>query len=286
MEFQSPGAILFHLGPMTVRWYGIMVALGFLAATSAATRLAKRWEIEFAGTPGAVVPCFEDKIINLALLCFIGGIIGARLYFVALSWPQFSANPSEIFFSAREGFSIRGLSIHGGIIGALIVGLTYCWRTKLPILTCCDLMASVVPLGQAIGRWGNFFNSEAFGRPVPEHFPLKLFIPPDQRPLLFSNFEFFHPTFLYECVWDLALFLILFNYAADRLRKYPGLNSCVYLAGYSIGRLLIEPIRVDSIMFAPLGLPTPSLVSGISLAIALIGMLVILVRNRRKPAPQ
>jgi phosphatidylglycerol:prolipoprotein diacylglycerol transferase len=283
MEFQSPGAILFHLGPLTVRWYGIMVALGFLAATSAATRLAKRWEMAPGQGSCPFVDGFEDKIVNLALLCFIGGIIGARLYFVALSWPQFASNPSEIFFSAREGFSIRGLSIHGGIIGALIVGLTYCWRTKLPFLTSCDVIAACLPLGQAIGRWGNFFNSEAFGRPVPDHFPLKLFIPPDQRPLLFSNFQFFHPTFLYESLWDLALFLILFKYAADKLRKYPGLTSCVYLAGYSIGRLLIEPIRVDSIMFAP-GLPTPSLVSGLSLIIALIGMLIILMRNRARSA--
>jgi phosphatidylglycerol:prolipoprotein diacylglycerol transferase len=271
-----------------------MVALGFLAATSAATRLAKRWE--YAQSKGAegencslsggkTLTGFEDKIVNLALLCFVGGIIGARLYFVALSWPQFANNPSEILFSAKEGLSIRGLSIHGGIIGALIVAMTYCWRVGLPLLTSCDLIATALPLGQAIGRWGNFFNSEAFGRPVSEHFPLKLFIPPDQRPILFSNFEYFHPTFLYESIWDLALFLILYNYAADKLRKYPGLTACVYLAGYSIGRLLIEPIRVDSIMLAS-GMPVPIVASGIMLAIALMGMLIILMRNRARPAQQ
>jgi phosphatidylglycerol:prolipoprotein diacylglycerol transferase len=272
--FQSPGSVLFKIGPLTIRWYGIMIALGFLAATSAATRLAKRWEID------------ADKILNLALFCFIGGIVGARLYYVALMWTEFSQHPLEIFFSSTEGFSIRGLSIHGGILGALVVGLIYCRRVKIPFWSSCDVIATALPLGQGIGRWGNFFNSEAFGKPVSEHFPLQLFIPQDQRPMLFRNFEYFHPTFLYECAWDLMLFAVLYFYAADKLKRFPGLTFFVYVAGYSIGRLMIEPLRTDSIMVASTTLPWPILVSALMLAVALVGIAFILFKHRKQQAPQ
>jgi phosphatidylglycerol:prolipoprotein diacylglycerol transferase len=269
MYLESPGAILIKLGPLTIRWYGIMIALGFLTATAAATRLAKRWNID------------SEKIVNLALACFVGGIIGARLYFVALSWPSFQGHLSEILFSPTEGLSIRGLSIHGGIFGALAVGLLYCRRVKLPLLRSCDLVSAALPLGQAIGRWGNFFNSEAFGRPVDSSFPLKLFIPRQQRPQIFEPFDYFHPTFLYESAWDLALFLLLYFVAARKLERLPGLTFCLYIGGYSIGRLLIEPLRTDSIMMPGLLLPAPSIISALLLAASLIGGAIILVRNNK-----
>src|ERR1700722_2380678 len=103
MYLQSPGAVLFQLGPITIRWYGIMMACGFGAASYAATKLAKKMGID------------GDKVVNLALCCFIGGVIGARLYYVALNWATFSNHLSEIIISPSEGLSIRGLSIHGGI---------------------------------------------------------------------------------------------------------------------------------------------------------------------------
>jgi len=271
MNLQSPGAVLAKIGPLTIRWYGIMVALGFLASTYASTRLAKRWNID------------SEKIVNLALIAFVGGIVGARLYFVALSWPSFQHNLSEIFFSPTEGFSIRGLSIHGGMIGATICGLFYCWKAKLPVLQCCDLVSSTLPLGQAIGRWGNFFNSEAFGRPVGEDFPLRLYIPHEQRPMAFERAEYFHPTFLYECVWNLILFGLLYFVAAEKLQKYRGLTFCLYIAGYSLGRLLIEPLRTDSIMMPGMMIPAPSIVSAIMLAVAIVlgGIVIFINRNKR-----
>ncbi|HEY9784713.1 MAG TPA: prolipoprotein diacylglyceryl transferase family protein, partial [Candidatus Obscuribacterales bacterium] len=138
----------------------------------------------------------------------------------------------------------------------------------------CDLLGSSMPLAQSIGRWGNFFNSEAFGKPVSESFPLRLYIPPENRPSTFSTADFFHPTFLYESVWDLLLFVICYFALADRLRNYPGVTFCLYIGGYSIGRLLIEPLRTDSLM--AFGIPAPMLASALMLGIAMVGLLVLL----------
>lgn len=268
MYLQSPGTEILKLGPLTIRWYGLMIALGFLAATYAATKLSKRWEID------------PEKIVNLALVCFLSGIIGARLYFVALSWPHYSSHLSEIFFSSTEGFSIRGLSIHGGIFGAILAGLIYCRREKLPFFRSCDIIASCLPLGQAIGRWGNFFNSEAFGRPVDASFPLKLFIPRNARPAQYERFEFFHPTFLYECVWDLGLFALLYFVIARRFPQYHGLTFFIYIGGYSLGRLIIESLRTDSIMVPGTMIPAPTAMSIALMAVSLMGAIFVLSKNR------
>lgn len=266
---QSPGAVFFSIGPITLRWYGIMIALGFLSATFAVTKLARRWGID------------GDKVVNLMLTCFIGGIIGARLYFVALSWGYFSLHPTEILMTWSEGFSIRGLSIHGGMIGSIIAGILYCRHAKLPFWTCCDMMAAVVPLAQAIGRWGNFFNSEAFGKPVPADFPIKLFIPRSSRPPFYISADFFHPTFLYESMWDLWLFGLLYFALSDRFKKYPGLLFFTYLAVYSLGRFLIEPLRTDSIMVG--GMAAPEVVSAGLIVIGTIGAIVMWKRPRTVP---
>jgi phosphatidylglycerol:prolipoprotein diacylglycerol transferase len=273
MNLQSPGPVLFQLGPLTIRWYGIMMAAGFGAASFAATKLAKKLDID------------GEKVVNLALYCFIAGVIGARLYYVALNWPFFSNHLSEILISPSEGLSIRGLSIHGGIFGALIAGLIYCRKVNLPFLRSCDLVASVLPLGQAIGRWGNFFNSEAFGRPVDDSFPLKLFIPAQQRPLAFQGSEYFHPTFLYESIWDFLLFLVLYFVAPRQLQGYPGLTFFLYVAGYSVGRLVIEPLRTDSIMMPGMAIPAPTLISAVLLGCAVAGAGAILHRHRQATSP-
>jgi len=257
--FQSPGAILVKLGPLTIRWYGLMIALGFLSAAHAASRLARRWGLD------------PDRVVNMALVAFIGGILGARLYFVALSWDYFSVHPEEIIAIWKGGGSI-----HGGVIGGLVAGSIYCRMNRMPLLTCWDIGGVVTALGQAIGRWGNFFNSEAFGRPVPPDFPLKLFIPPEARPASYENVDYFHPTFLYESIWDLTVFAVLYFVVADKLKPFPGMCFLLYLASYSVGRLLIEPLRTDSIFM--FGMPAPIIVSALSLVVAVIGMLILYLK--------
>jgi phosphatidylglycerol:prolipoprotein diacylglycerol transferase len=253
------------LGSFTIRWYGLMIACGFLLASWAASKLAPKRNIDV------------DKLLNTALVVFIGGIIGARLYFVALSWPTFAQHPSEIF-----QIWLGGLSIHGGIIGGTMCGYFYSRYNKVPFPEGCDIAGACVPLAQSIGRWGNFFNSEAFGRPVGSEFPLKLFIPPESRPAGFLNVDYFQPTFLYESVWDLCIFLILYFVLFDKLKNYPGMTFLTYLLLYSIGRALIEPLRTDSIMVG--GMAAPLVVSWLLVFVSAVGMLALYQHYRRKPA--
>lgn len=268
----SPGAIALqfgpialpngaHLGPIVIRYYGVMIAIGFLIATWFATNLAKKRDID------------ADKLLNGALLSFIGGIVGARLYFVALSWPSFANHPEEILATW-----LGGLSIHGGIIGAVITGWIYCKISKLDFLPALDVCACVVPLAQAVGRWGNFFNSEAFGKPVPDDYPLRLFIPPNSRPAGYENSSYFHATFLYESIWDLGIFLLLYFFLSERLRKWPGMTFLAYLLLYSIGRFLIEPLRLDSIMVS--GMAAPEVVSGAIIVGSALAMIALWLKHR------
>jgi len=259
--FQSPGPILVHLGPLAIRWYGLAIAGGFLASVYAAVRLARRWGID------------SDKIVNGGLVAFIGGIVGARLYFVALSWPYFSLHPWEILATWHGG-----LSIHGGLAGGLAAGVIYCLWVKLPVLTACDIAGCVIGLGQAIGRWGNFFNNEAFGRPVPLNFPLKLYIPEEFRPLAYQNVEYFHAAFLYEAIWDATVFALLYFLLADRLKDKPGMLFLLYVAGYSTGRLIIEPIRTDSII--AFNIPVPVIASLVLIVVSLAGLAYLTIRYR------
>lgn len=270
MIFQSPGAIICKIGSVTVRWYGIMIAIGFVCGTMMATRLAKVWNLD------------HEKIVNGALLAFIGGVAGGRLYYVAITWDYFRHHPSEIIATWNGG-----MSIHGGLIGGFITAALYCYFAKLPVLKVLDLGGCTLPLAQAIGRWGNFFNSEAFGAPVGNEFPLRLYIPKENRPFPFSLNEYFHPTFLYECVWNLLLFSLLYYVLSKKLSKYPGMLFLVYIAGYSIGRLLIEPLRLDSIMAGSTRIPM--LASGIGLGISLLLMACTMMyykRNRKNEAVQ
>ncbi len=254
MIFSSPTitGILFQLGPVTVRFYGLMIALGALAAIACASSMATKRGLD------------DQKLVNCALSSFIGAIVGARLYYVALSWSNYANNLADIAATWHGG-----MSLHGGIIGAFIGCLLYCKISKTKFWPFCDVITTSVPLAQSIGRWGNFFNSEAFGKPVGDDFPLKLFIPIDKRPMEYHSSSYFHPTFLYEAVWDLGLFLLLYFVLANRLKKYDGMAFFVYIAIYSIGRLLIEPIRSDSIMAGTI--PFPMIASAVGLALGIVG---------------
>ncbi len=262
MIFGSPGAIFLQLGPLTIRWYGVMIALGALAAISCATVMAKRRGLD------------EQKLVNCALSSFVGAIIGARLYYVALTWSSFANNLFEIVATWHGG-----MSLHGGVIGAFLGCIIYCKVSKTKFWPFCDILTASVPLAQSIGRWGNFFNSEAFGRPVGDDFPLKLFIPEDRRPFQFHSSNYFHPTFLYESIWDLALFVLLYFFLANRLKNYDGMTFFVYLALYSVGRLLIEPMRTDSIMAGTI--PFPIIASAVALIIGLIGIIFVYLKNKK-----
>ncbi len=267
---KSPGPIFLHLGSITVRWYGIMIATGFLCAAYFADRLARRWGLD------------AEKMVNLSLIAFLGGVLGARLYFVALNLQSYLQRPQDILATW-----LGGMSIHGGILGGFLVGVICARYMKLQnIRRYADIFGVVIPLGQAIGRWGNFFNSEAFGSPVPASFPLALYIPPEMRPAKYANVEFFHPAFLYESVWDLGIFLLLYFWGADRLKKYPGVCFLVYIALYSLGRLLIEPMRTDSIMAGEVAIPIVASIVCLVGSLAVIPVMVNKAKHEIALAPE
>lgn len=266
MEFHSPGPIICYLGDMPFRWYGVLMTLGFAAAAFVTARLGVKegWS--------------ENKLLLSSLVGFLGGLTGGRLYYVACQWSYFSEHPWHIL-ATWEG----GMSIHGGIIGGFLAGILFGKMIGLPALRLMDWAGCGTVLAQAIGRWGNFFNSEAFGKPVGDDFLLKLFIPLNHRPDGFTEFSYFHPTFLYEATINLGIFLLLYFYLIKRFKNYPGVCFFVYKAIYSVGRLLIEPMRLDSIMTTN-QIPIPIIASAVELvaSMLIIALLVFYHNAQRK----
>ena len=192
-----------------------------------------------------------DHIWNGLMLCIILGVIGARLYHVLTPPPSMAAigieSPLDYFRNPYQLFNLRngGLGIYGGLAGGLLGLLIYTRRQKLSLLAWSDLAAIAVALGQAIGRWGNFFNQELYGRPTS--LPWAVHIDSAYRLPGFESVARFHPAFLYEALWNLATFLLLYRLAtryASRVR--PGELTAVYLIAYAIGRTLLEFVRLDS----------------------------------------
>jgi phosphatidylglycerol:prolipoprotein diacylglycerol transferase len=248
----SPGAIAFQIGPIVVRWYGILMATAIVVGLWLAHREAKR-----KGLPA-------DDLISAGQWAILAGLIGARLYEVAFNWDYYGQYPSKII-AVWEG----GLAIHGGLIVGTLVGAWLAARWRLPVLTALDVAAPSLAIGQAIGRWGNFFNEEAFGRPT--NLPWKLYISPPHRPPGYTQYDYFHPTFLYESLWDLGVFIILVLVLRRRFDHRPGALFFAYLGLYSLGRFAIEGLRLDSFWVGSLRVPQLASVAG--LVIAVIGLL-------------
>ncbi len=189
-QFTSPGPLLLEWGPFSIRWYGFLIASAVLIGVTIAQSLASRRGVN------------PDLLSDLALWLVIASIPSARLYYVAFQWPEYAQHPDQIIAIWKGG-----IAIHGAVLGGLVASLLFARIRRVPFWQLADLVAPSLILGQAIGRWGNFFNSEAFGRPTD--LPWKLYIPLERRPPGYEGFEYFHPTFLYESLWDLMVFSIL-----------------------------------------------------------------------------
>jgi phosphatidylglycerol:prolipoprotein diacylglycerol transferase len=254
----------------------LLIALAVLAGLVLATRLGKARGIEAA------------LIADLLPLLVLGAVIGARVYYVALEWRQYAANPIEVLAIWRGG-----IAIHGALIGGTLTTILYCRWRRQPFWPLLDVLVPAVALGQAIGRWGNFFNSEAFG--VPTDLPWKLRIPAANRPPEFLEHLYFHPTFLYESLWNVGvclLLLVLFRQASrGRIQLPAGALSCVYLMAYSSGRVWIEGLRIDPLClfaeppFCEGGLRMAQLVSLLLIAMGGLGLWWLLGRRRALPDP-
>ena len=223
----------------------------------------------------------------LPVLVF-GAVIGARLYYVLLEWRQYSSDWLGALAIWRGG-----IAIHGALIGGTLATVLFCRWRRQRFWSLLDVLVPAVALGQAIGRWGNFFNSEAFG--LPTDLPWRLKIPAANRPPEFLDQLYFHPTFLYESIWNvgvLVLLLVLFRLASrGRINLPAGALSCVYLMAYSAGRFWIEGLRIDPLClfaqppFCEGGIRMAQLVSLLLIALGATGLWWLLARRRPLPDP-
>ncbi|MFZ9462834.1 MAG: prolipoprotein diacylglyceryl transferase [Vulcanococcus sp.] len=274
--FTSPGPLLFQLGPFSLRWYGLLIAVAVLLGLLLATRLGRQRGIEPA------------LIADLLPILVLAAVIGARTYYVLFEWRQYQLNWLDALAIWRGG-----IAIHGALIGGSLAVIVYARWRRIPFWSLRDVLVPSVALGQAIGRWGNFFNSEAFG--LPTDLPWKLTIPFANRPNEFLDQATFHPTFLYESLWNLGvlvLLLLLFRRASlGKLNLPAGALSCVYLLSYSTGRLWIEGLRIDPLCligtppFCTGGLRMAQLMSLVLMAIGGFGLWWLYGRHRALPDP-
>ena len=265
MQFTSPGAVLVQIGPITIRWYGLLIASAVLIGINLSQYLAKRRQVD------------PDLLGDLIIWLIIGAIPAARLYYVIFEWSKYSQHP-ETIIRIWEG----GIAIHGAIIGGAIAALIFARVKDISFWQLADLVAPSLILGQAIGRWGNFFNSEAFGSPT--NLPWKLYIQPQYRPAQFADIAYFHPTFLYESLWNLMVFgllMTLFFRGWQGKQLKTGTLFLVYLVAYSLGRLWIEGLRTDSLMLG--WLKMAQVVSLVCISLGLAGLAWLYIYQRSLP---
>ena len=217
--------VALSIGNLDIYWYGVIIAVGFGLGL---------WVYLSHNRTCGIHP---DEGLDVILWAMVGAIVGARAYYVAFQWDNYKDNLKEIF-NLRGG----GLAIYGGIIGALIVAFIVCRIKKLPMLPVADAACPGVMLGQAIGRWGNFFNREAHGGVTDSFLRMGL--------IENGQLQYFHPTFLYESVWNVVGFVLL--HFLSKKRKYDGEVFLGYVAWYGLGRAIIEGLRTDSLYIGPL----------------------------------
>lgn len=240
--------IAFEVFGIAVRWYGILISSGMIIGTLLALREAKRLGLD------------ENLIIDFILVMIPSAIIGARLYYVIFNWSYYNGDIIRMI-NIREG----GLAIHGGVIGGIVAGIVYTRVKKIDFWQLADIIAPSLILGQSIGRWGNFINQEAHGGPTD--LPWGIMVDGVKV----------HPTFLYESIWDFAVFIFLMNYR--KKKNFNGELFYIYLILYSVGRFFIEGLRTDSLMMGPLRVAQ-------ALSLTLILVFGFLLFSKRKKGKQ
>lgn len=231
--------VAFSIGDLPVYWYGILIALGFILAILYVSRRAKEFGVD------------ADRMLDVILGGAIGGIVGARAYYVILQWDYYGQNLSQIF-NTRSG----GMAIYGGLIGGVLIGLLMCKIRRVKFMPALDLVVGGFLIGQGIGRWGNFVNIEAFGANTSLPWGMSSSVITDYLTQHEAELEAIgmdidpnmpvHPTFLYESLWCLLGFAFIAWYT--RRRKFDGELTLLYMMWYGAGRAVIEGLRTDSLM--------------------------------------
>lgn len=252
--------VAFNIFGIDVMWYGVLISSGVIIALLLSQYTSKIKGVDY------------DEVLNIFLITFPIAIIGARLYYVIFEFNNYYKYNLGDIFNIRQG----GLAIHGGLIAAILVVYIYSKKKGLKLGNLMDLAVPCIILAQAIGRWGNFFNQEAHGGAVSAEFISKFpqFI---QNGMLIDGI-YYHPTFLYESVWNLIVFAILF-YMLHKIKE-SGVVFLSYIGLYSLGRFFIEGLRTDSLMI--FGLRTAQIISLIGIIICIVGIILIYKNKRSK----
>jgi prolipoprotein diacylglyceryl transferase len=250
--------VALELFGLTIRWYAVFILTGLILAL-----LLMRW---LAGQRGLD----RDFPLDAAPWVILAALIGARGYYLLLKWSYYVDHPSEAI-----NIRLGGLTVHGAIIGGVLALWLYCRHRRQRFLIWADIVAATLPLGQAIGRWGNWANQEAFGR--PSDLPWALEIDPIHRPEQYARFSTFHPTFLYESVCDLLIAAVLVWVVLDMPKRAfwrEGDALWVYCVLYGLVRFVIERMRTDSLNIGPF----PA-AYWLSWALILIGVVMLVGRR-------
>ena len=240
--------VAFSIFGIDVMWYGVLISTGVLIGVLIALKEAKRTGFK------------EDDLIDFLLYAIPVGIVGARAYYVIFSWDYYSQNLSQII-NIRNG----GLAIHGAVIAGVITAILFCKKRKIYVLELIDLVIPSLILGQAIGRWGNFVNQEAHGGPTD--LPWGIMV----------NGQKVHPTFLYESIFNVLIFIFLIWFRKHKKARH-GQIFGLYLILYSAGRFFVEGLRTDSLMF--MGMRVAQL---ISIASIILGAALLIYLKKKKP---
>lgn len=255
------------IGDFSIAYYGMIIAVGMMGAIMLAIHLAKKTGQD------------SDKYYDIAIIAIISAIIGARLYYVAFQWDYYSQNPLRIL-NIREG----GLAIYGGILAAIIAVCSYAKFKKMAIGPIADVAGPAVAFGQCVGRWGNFFNREAFGGYTDNIFAMQIPVSAvrsgEITQELRENIAFVdgisyiqvHPTFLYESLWNLGVLIFLLCYMKHR--KFNGEVFLLYLASYGAGRFWIESLRTDQLLIPNTDIPVSQVLAAVMVVVAVVWIVV------------
>ena len=254
LEFNPPKG--FSVGPLDIRFYGVIIACGLLLAVLYACRRSK----EFGLT--------EDHIIDGVLWVTPFAIVCARIYYCVFSWHEFADAPISALYIWNGG-----IAIYGGVLGAIAGIIVFCKVKKLKIPAVLDVVLLGFLIGQAIGRWGNFFNREAFGAATDSFLRMGLFNKYTQ------TWEYYHPTFLYESLWNSAGFVLL--HFLSKRRKYDGQIALGYAAWYGLGRTFIEGLRMDSLYWG--SFRVSQVLAAVTCFAAVVLLVVLHFRAEKKP---
>lgn len=245
----------FQIGSFSIHYYGIIIALGLMLAVLYGLKRSKEFGIK------------QDDILDGVLWIVPLSIVCARAYYCAFAWDEFRDDPISVLY-IRNG----GLAIYGGVLGAAVGTVIHCKIKKIKLSAVLDIVSLGFLIGQALGRWGNFFNREAFGAPTQSVLRMGLLNTYTQ------TIEYYHPTFLYESLWNAAGFLLL--HFLSKKRQYDGQIALGYVAWYGLGRAFIEGLRMDSLYWG--SFRVSQVLAAASCVLAVAALVVIHLRRKTR----